>query len=232
MTAEYREDLAWVHHTAFGDLARQAAATLRRELRSRRGLVVDLACGSGILAGELTRAGYGVLGVDASEAMLRLAAVEAPSARFVQGSLLDVAIPPCLAVTAVGEGFNYADAVLPDLFARIASALEPGGVLLFDVAGPGRMRSTFTVTEDPGGEWLVALRRSEDGGVLTRHITLFRRVGDAYRRSDETHTLRLYRPDEVRQALAAAAFSRVRRLRGYGDYRTGRGWAVFCARSS
>jgi predicted TPR repeat methyltransferase len=37
------------------------------------GSVLDLCCGTGLLAGELTARGYRVVGVDASEAMLALA---------------------------------------------------------------------------------------------------------------------------------------------------------------
>jgi 2-polyprenyl-3-methyl-5-hydroxy-6-metoxy-1,4-benzoquinol methylase len=77
----YGEDLAYVHDVAFTDLARNAARTVLKLLRERKiagGLVVDLGCGSGVLAERLMRAGYDVLGVDVSGAMLRLARKRAP----------------------------------------------------------------------------------------------------------------------------------------------------------
>jgi predicted RNA methylase len=105
LSAPYGEDLAHVHHEAFGDLARRAAEVLLVELahrRHRQGTVVDLGCGTGILAGVVSQAGYDVLGVDPSEDMLRLAAREAPGATLVQASVVDVELPrDCLAVTAV-----------------------------------------------------------------------------------------------------------------------------------
>lgn len=231
MTEAYLEDLAWVHHTAFGDLARQAAGVLRTELAAAGiagGLVVDLGCGSGILAAELAAAGYDVLGVDPSEAMLRLAAAQAPGARFVRLSLTDADIPPCVAVTAVGEAFCYAGPALPALFGRIFRSLQPGGVLLFDVAGPGRLSSPLDVYEDAAGQWLIALRREEADGALTRRITLFRRIGAAYRRSDETHTLRLYDPAAVAADLATAGFA-ARRVSGWGTFAFTSGWTGFVA---
>jgi hypothetical protein len=47
----YKDDLAYIHHTAFGAFARDAAPGLLEKLRGAGivdGLVVDLACGSGM----------------------------------------------------------------------------------------------------------------------------------------------------------------------------------------
>ena len=46
-----------------------------------------------------------------------------------------------------------------------------------------------------------------DEAVLTRNLTLFRRVGDLYRRTDERHEVRLYPPDAVLAGLRAAGFT-------------------------
>src|SRR5439155_24360251 len=110
MASRYHEDLAYIHDVGFGDFARNAAPGLLELLRQRqvvRGLVVDLGCGSGIWARELCNAGYEVLGVDLSEAMLAIARKRVPDAEFRQGSLLSAKLPACAAVTAVGECFNY-----------------------------------------------------------------------------------------------------------------------------
>src|SRR5439155_12912342 len=72
----YDQDLAYIHDAGFTDLARNAAAVVLKLLRNHKlqnGLIVDLGCGSGVLAERLTRAGYNVLGVDISESMLKLA---------------------------------------------------------------------------------------------------------------------------------------------------------------
>ena len=77
----YNEDLAYVHDQGFADTARNAALSVLQLLRAQKiksGLVVDLGCGSGVLAERLIRAGYVVLGVDMSKAMLRLARKRAP----------------------------------------------------------------------------------------------------------------------------------------------------------
>ena len=110
----YGPDQAIIHDREFGDLSRRAAAYLRPlldEAGLRHGTVVDLGCGSGILASILTDAGYDVLGVDVSQDMIELASANAPKASFRRGSLLDVDLPPAVAVTAIGEALNYATAI-------------------------------------------------------------------------------------------------------------------------
>src|SRR5262245_10750186 len=52
-TAGYGADLAYIHHAGFADFAVNAAPWLRAELTRggiRKGLVVDLGCGSGVWA--------------------------------------------------------------------------------------------------------------------------------------------------------------------------------------
>ena len=78
-----------------------------REQGHQQGLIVGLGCGSGILEEEVSREGYEAVGVDYSEALIAIARQRCPQERFTVGSVMDFDIPPCLAVTAVGEVLNY-----------------------------------------------------------------------------------------------------------------------------
>lgn len=239
MPNAYDEDLAYIHDVGWGGFATGSAPgllDLLRRNRIREGLVVDLGCGSGLWAAELLRAGYDVFGVDISAAMLRIARRRAPQARFVRGSFLDAELPQCAAVTALGEVFNYLfDArhgpeYLEPLFARVHEALHPGGLFLFDVATPGRGRGPRQ-RHFSGDGWALLLETEESvrPPLLSRKITSFRRVGRSYRRAEETHLVRLFRPGEVLAALRRAAF-KVRTLRAYGRYRLAPGVIGFVAR--
>jgi hypothetical protein len=60
----YGPDLTYVHHTGFGTFAEEAAPGLVELFHNAgiySGLVVDLACGSGIWPAHLLRAGYSVV---------------------------------------------------------------------------------------------------------------------------------------------------------------------------
>jgi SAM-dependent methyltransferase len=239
----YREDLAYVHDVAFTDFIEDAIPGLLKILhrnRVSRGLVLDLGCGSGVWVRELTRAGYEALGIDISDAMLRLARQRAPKARFVKGSFFQVKLPPCAAVTAIGECVNYlfdprnSGKELARFFRRVYSALQPGGVFVFDVAEPGRGGPGRTNLKTwQGRDWALLLQTEEDRkrSVLTRRMTIFRRVGKHYRHSEEVHRVRLYPRAQVTRALERAGFS-VSVLRRYGRHPLATGHSAFVARKT
>jgi SAM-dependent methyltransferase len=236
----YGRDLAYVHDQAFGHLARAGGETLLRLLARQgfdSGLVVELGCGSGITAQLLTERGYDVLGVGVSSDLVEIARGRAPSASFLNASLLDAELPACVAVAAIGECFNYAfderagDEALGVVFARAYEALEPGGLFLFDIAELGRERGGPRRDWSEGPDWMLCLEASEEHAARTleRRITVFRQVDGGFRRSDELHRLRLYEVAAVLDALETAGFE-ARRLGAYGSaVHFGRGHSGFLA---
>ena len=240
MDEVYREDLAYIHDAGYGAVARAGAGVLLEELRRRgpaSGLVIDLGCGSGILAERVAAAGYDVLGIDLSDALLALAQKRVPGGRFLRGSLWTAELPPCVAVAAVGEVVNYlfdggAGQGPRKLFRRVYDALGPGGPFLLDLAGPGRVAGAGRSRHwAEGADWavLVSAEENRKRRLLTRQITSFCKVGEVYRRDHEVHRQRLYPPAEAAALLRGAGF-RVRVLRGYGELRFPRGVAGFLAR--
>jgi SAM-dependent methyltransferase len=221
----YLRDLAWIHDAGFGAFARHAAPGIVRILRRsgiRRGLVVDIGCGSGILAERLAAAGYSFLGIDISPAMVRIARGRVPGARFVADSFLEARIPDCDAVTATGECFNYLldrrnDARrLRSFFRRIHRALRPGGIFVFDFLARSKRAPRSQSGHVVGPGWVVIFENTEDAkkGLITRRIATFRRVRGLYRRTDEIHRLRTYDRGEMGDWLRESGFS-VRFRSGY-----------------
>jgi SAM-dependent methyltransferase len=232
--AAYRDDLAYIHDAGFGGFARQAGQVLVDALKRRgitEGLVVDLGCGSGILSGVVTGSGYRALGIDISEGMVALARTHVPHANFRVESLLSAALPNCVAVAAVGECLNYlfdegnTTPKLVKLFRRIYRALEPSGLFILDVAGPGRVSGPGPYrTHIEAEDWAVLVTNEEDRRrrILTKTITSFRRFGELYRRDHEVHRQRLIARSELAAELRLIGF-RVRALRGYGKQKFGPG---------
>jgi len=226
----YQEDLAYIHDVGFTGFFAEAAPGLLGLLRRSgiaRGLVVDLGCGSGVWARELSLAGYDVLGIDISPAMIRLARKKAPKARFRTASLVSAKLPRCDAVTSIGECFNYCfdrksgKKELARFFHRAYDALRSGGVLIFDIAEPGQVSGRMPRTRhSQGKDWAVFVQVDEDKKrkVLTRRITSYRKIGKLYRRSEEVHRLRLYKSSELAAELRRIGF-RVKILRRYGKFR-------------
>ncbi len=234
----YGADLARVHDAGFGTFARAAAPGIDAILSrsgARGGRVLDLGCGSGVLAGLLARRGYRVTGVDISAAMIARARARVPGVRFHRGSFLDVPFPSSDAVVSVGECLNY----LHDRrmrrggIARICrkawKALRPGGLILFDLLAPPRAGFPAGRTWAEGLDWaaLVESRVDPRGRTLTRRIVTLCPGGERWRRRVEIHRLHLPTPAEVLSDLRHAGF-RARRLAGYGGLRFDRaGHAAF-----
>lgn len=234
----YRVDLAHIHDDGFGDYARNAAPGILQLLKDagiESGHVVDLGCGSGILARRLLDAGYSVTGIDLSDAMIDLALRRAPGARYINASFLDAEIPPCDAVTSTGECLSYLIdtrntlEALERLFKRIYAALRPGGLFIFDACIDGRS-SEQTSTSFAGDDWSLVTEYSIDpaAGVLTRMLTIERRIDGETRHDREVHKVRLYDEDELTQRLAGSGFE-VRTDRTYGDFQLYEGIVVFLA---
>lgn len=236
----YKEDLAYIHDVGHGDYALQSASGILDALAQhniREGLIVDLGCGSGLSALEFAKAGYRVLGVDISESLIAIAKTRVPDAEFRVESLFQTDIPPCQAVTSIGECLNYLfdtdndRPMLVQLFHRIYNALTPGGIFIFDIAEPGQVMPAGTTkgfTE--GKDWIVLVEKVEDReqAILSRRIITFRRVGECYRRDDEVHHLRLYEATDIEPELRQVGFQ-VEIMHSYGQYNLPPAHAAFIA---
>lgn len=222
VTGFYGEDLAVVHASGFTDLARAAASELISRL-PRPCRIVEFGCGDGTTARQLCDAGHQVHGFDISEAMIGLARRHEPRATFEVGSFLDAVIPSCAAIIAIGEVLGYLapgtrkPAALGTVFARCREALDPGGLLMFDLAGPDRLRAGEQHGWTAGPGWVVLVNARVESDTLIREIITFRECRRSrYRRSDETHRLQLHRPADVLAQLRGNGFTAQTLRPGYG----------------
>src|SRR5262245_19855910 len=117
----YSDDLAHIHHEGFTNVASHYAPELlslfrRSSFRAagrRRPVVVEVGCGSGVLAARLIDRGYDVVGIDRSPAMIRIARRVAPGGRFRVARLERARLPRAHAVVAIGEIVTYVPGGLP-----------------------------------------------------------------------------------------------------------------------
>ena len=222
----YSADFAYVHDAGFGEFATRTAPEVIRMLRAhgvRGGRIVEIGCGSGILARRLIDAGYKVTAIDRSRDMIALARARAPEATFHAGSLTRAKIPRCEAAIAIGEVVSYVSSSLGPFFRRVAAALPPGGLFIFDFMASAKGR-TYPARSISGADWELIVRAELNGTerTLVRRMTLLRKVNGRYRRSRETHHVTIRSKDEVRAALVDAGFAAAM-SRSYGRYRLLRG---------
>ncbi len=115
-------------------------------------VLVDLACGGGLMAPHVARLGYRHVGVDVGEAGLRVAA--AHGVLPVLGSVLAVPLADgCADVVVAGEILEHVEDEVAVL-AECARLLRPGGTLVIDALAATRIGRLLTVTlaeRLPGG---------------------------------------------------------------------------------
>jgi SAM-dependent methyltransferase len=121
---------------------------------AKEAFVLDMACGTGRHAIEMTRRGYQVVGFDLSLAMLARAADEAQEREqklnFVQGDMREMTFGETFdGVYAWNTSFGFFEEEKNSaVIANVHRALKPGGLLLLDVAN-----RDFVVRQSPSLAW-------------------------------------------------------------------------------
>ena len=172
--------------------------------------VLDVCCGTGLLAAELVARGYRVTGVDASEAMLaRARRLLGPETRLIQATLPELPVEgPFDAAVCTLDGFTYlAPADLRRTVAVLARRLRPDGWLVFDAHTDAMMAFTsgrpVVTGEKDGHRFVIRSAVDPDARVCDTRIELT--PADEAPFSEE-HRHYFHRAEEIRAALADSGF--------------------------
>ena len=182
--------------------------------------VMDLACGTGIMASILSGRGVPVVGVDRSARMLRIARkrCRGSGVRFIQGDLATFRVDrPCAVATLCGDIVNHlpSAAVVRRVFRRIHQQLQPGGVLLFEshrrFCYEEYWKERTYHMEGDGGDLIMECDWDPRLRQATARMIGYVRNGPGRFRKVET-TLREYfhSTQTLRAALGQAGFERIR----------------------
>lgn len=191
--------------------------------------VLDLACGTGTLTCLLARRGYDMIGTDRSEEMLAMAFEKAvaydtaaglnPRPLFLCQPMeeLDLYGTVDAAVCSL-DGINYVKpALLNQVFHRVRLFLEPGGVFIFDVNTPEKLKGLdgqvfLDETEDVFCVWRTEY--DEKINACVYGMDIFERNGVRWRRSREEHTEYAYEVDDMVRMLHDEGFEEIKK---FGD---------------
>ena len=187
---------------------------------------VDLACGTGSVSAILARQGLRVTGVDMSEDMLSVAWEKTADMEnqplFVCQKLQELALPRGvdLAVCAL-DSLDYIldPADCKEAIRRAYKALNPGGIFIFDVNTPEKLRAMdgqMFIDEDDDVYCVWRGEFDEETNICTYDMDLFQRQGDLWHRSFEEHREYAYSAKMLTSFLKEAGFTGIR---VYGDRR-------------
>lgn len=210
------------------DVDYEAVVAFYREILNREGLrprtAVDLACGTGSVTALLSKWGLFVTGVDMSEDMLTVAYDKTLSLEnrpsFVCQKLEELRLPRGvdLAVCAL-DSLDYITnpADCAEAIRRVYKALNPGGIFIFDVNSPQKLRDMdgqVFLDEDDDVYCVWRGEFDENTNICTYAMDLFQRRGEAWERSFETHCEYAYTVAELTAYLRQAGFTGIA---AYGD---------------
>lgn len=179
--------------------------------------VLDLACGTGAVTCLLAQRGYEMIGVDASAEMLSFAAEKmkkaAPEADclFVNQTMQELDLFGTVdAAVCCLDGMNYlSQRDLEKTFSRLRLFIRPGGVFIFDINSPEKLRSldgqTFIdETDDVFLVWRAELSDTEKACLYGMDI--FERRGAVWARSFEEHREYVHEKKDLTACLTVAGF--------------------------
>lgn len=187
---------------------------------------VDLACGTGSVALILAQEGLRVTAVDLSEEMLSVAQQKASALDhppvFVCQPLQELYLPRGvdLAVCALDSLDYITDPEdCQEAIRRIYKALNPGGIFIFDVNTPEKLRAMdgqVFIDEDDDVFCVWRGEFDEATNICSYGMDLFQRQGKQWNRSFEEHREYAYSQEQLTGYLKNAGFSHIR---VYGDCR-------------
>ena len=217
------KNLAASYDRLTNDVDYNATVEFYMEILRREGLsprtVVDLACGTGSVTEILARKGYRVTGVDMSEEMLTEAAMktmdmEQPPMYSCQ-KLQNLRLPRGvdMAVCAL-DSLDYIldPADCKEAIRRTYKALNPGGIFIFDVNTPEKLRAMddqVFLDEDDDVYCVWRGEFDEKTNICSYGMDLFQREGKMWRRSFEEHREYAYSQEQLTGFLKDAGFTHI-----------------------
>ena len=223
-------ELASSYDRLTSDVSYEKIVAFYHEILKKEGIrprtAADLACGTGSVALLLAREGLRVVGVDLSEEMLTVAqqkAMELPNPPlFLCQPLQELYLPRGvdMAVCALDSLDYITDpADCEEAIRRVFKVLNPGGIFIFDVNTPEKLRAMdgqVFLDEDDDVYCVWRGEFDEETNICSYGMDLFQRKGNLWERSFEEHCEYAYSADQLVGYLKDAGFTHIR---VYGDRR-------------
>ncbi|NLX63774.1 MAG: class I SAM-dependent methyltransferase [Clostridiaceae bacterium] len=182
-------------------------------------LILELGCGTGSLAVEMSKRGYDMIALDSSVSMLDKAYQKALKANadilFINQDMRSFELYGTVdAVICLLDSINYIISLqeLKKVFKLVHNYLNPGGLFIFDVNSHYKLSTVlgsntfYELDEDISWVWINTY--DDKDRTTTFDITFFVRNEDGlYRRYDETHIEKAYTGEEITEALASSGLT-------------------------
>ena len=204
----------WVTDIA-PDILKALDQILLPQLRPRA-RVLDLCCGTGQIAAELSRRGFNVTGLDNSPEMLRYARENAPEAKFIVGDARSFKLRQSFdVIVSTFDSMNHFLSLdqVEKVFRSVRRALDHRGIFVFDIntekAFTEHLSEDSAIVEDDN---VCVLRGSYNRKTkIGRYdITMFYLNDGQWERSDAVIEEKYYSLIELNETLKRAGFTSIK----------------------
>ncbi len=180
--------------------------------------ILELGCGTGSFAVEMSKRGYEMICIDLSEDMLNCASQKARETNqdilFLNQDMTAFELYGTVdVVVCLLDSLNYItqDNKLIKTFKLVKNYLNPDGLFIFDVNTPYKFEKIladnlfYQVDDDITYIWNNSYNTKTRKAKFD--LTFFVREGELYRRFDESHIERAYYNDEIVNLLGLSGLS-------------------------
>ncbi len=180
--------------------------------------ILELGCGTGSFAIEMSKRGYEMICIDLSEDMLNCASQKAREANqdilFLNQDMTAFELYGTVdVVVCLLDSLNYItqDNKLIKAFKLVKNYLNPDGLFIFDVNTPYKFEHIladnifYQIDDDITYIWNNSYNTKTRKAKFD--LTFFVREGELYRRFDESHIERAYYNDEIENFLGLSGLS-------------------------
>lgn len=190
--------------------------SLVMEFYNKRGILLDLACGTGTLCEKMAKIGYDVVGVDTSQEMLSVALDKKYDSglpiQYLCQDMRKIDMFGTIDVTVCTlDSINHLackEDVL-ETFKKVSLFAEPEGLFIFDVNTPYKHKNvlgdnTFVFENDE--VYCVWQNFLNDDDSVDISLDLFEKDGESYFRASESFSEISIPLDEIENMLCKAGF--------------------------
>ena len=220
--AEYYDSLT--SNVSYDETAKYVADILN-ENGIKKGILLDLACGTGTMSVQMAKRGYEVIGIDNSPEMLSEACEKACEAGedilFLCQDMCDIDLYGTVECTiCLLDSLNHLESEeeLLSAFKGVSLFTVPGGLFIFDVNTQYKHKYVLgnnTFVYDNDDVYCVWQNEYDDESKTVEiFLDFFEEENGLYRRSSEYFTESAFSDETIRRLLKEAGFSDVK---AYGE---------------
>ena len=223
------DPFAWIYNKHWGNTFLPVVLPILDNLvlckLPKNARILDLCCGTGQMAHQLTTLGYRVTGIDGSSEMLSYARENAPGVEFLQADARSYQLPHKYhAAISVFDSLNHIMSTheLASVFRSTYDSLRSGGLFMFDLNTEAgyiyEWNGDFSIIED---DHVCIVRNTYNQKTRTADFdaTIFRLKDNSWYRHDVVLYQKCHAATTVKSALKSAGF---KDIENYGfDWQSG-----------